>query len=143
MYEVFQAWIPLDKTFSSIRSPKKTLFGRRPSLSTGFQLQEDEPHLTGSYYYGRPKRVSKRKDSVLRTLVFINKEEDSSKEAPDLSELTQQSSYTHTKRTADSYPPSPSLQNKESLKPKDTVSHLTIAQIAEMHPYDTNIKMEL
>jgi hypothetical protein len=95
MYEVFQAWIPLDKTFSSIRSPKKTLIGRRPSLSTGFQLQEDEPHLTGYYYYGRPKQVSKRKDRVLRTLVFINKEEDSSKEAPDLSELTQQSYYTH------------------------------------------------
>ena len=74
---------------------QKTLIGRRPSLSTGFKLQEDEPHITGSYYYGRPKRVSKRKDIVLRTLAFINKEEDSSKEAPDLSKLTQQSYYTH------------------------------------------------
>jgi hypothetical protein len=77
----------------------------------------------------------------MRTVVLRNNEDDLSKEAPPVP--TQQSYDTHYRRTADSQPQLTSLRNRESPKPKDAVCHLIIAQIAEMHSYDTSIKMEL
>ena len=51
-----------------------------------------------------------------------------------ISELAQQSSNTHPKRTSNSPPQPPSSRSR------DTVSHLKIAQIAEMHPYTSKPK---